>query len=212
MLSVCPIRATLHALKPPLFWAKDTALHGIPHQWGSSALWLLVGSCQLAGTHRRRERSEHIFLPLSLSLSLSLPPSLPPSPFPPTSSALPVIFYQRSWLLMGIPSPLQLPHSPWVPWTFPSPNHPSFLLILGCFTTPRGISASTDTFVNNPFMRLSLGSPLRVPSVSFNDHDQYCAWLAFLAFVSVYQVFHSFPHESKLEKNKPTTGCTTLHN
>lgn len=50
-----------------------------------------LGPASQGGTDRRRERSGFIFSPLFLSLS------------PSTSSALAEIFYQRSWLLMGIP-------------------------------------------------------------------------------------------------------------
>lgn len=111
---------------PPMPSAKEAALHGPLHHWGSSALWLLFGSCQ-SGGNWQKERMVRIHILPSLSL-------------PPTFSALAVTFYQRSWLLMSNPrsSCHILPG-----FQGPPPPQPSILLlILGCFTTPSGISTS----------------------------------------------------------------------
>ena len=181
---------------PPMPSAKEAALHGPLHHWGSSALRLLFGSCQ-SGGNWQKERMVRIHILPSLSL-------------PPTFSALAVTFYQRSWLLMSNPrsSCHILPG-----FQGPPPPQPSILLlILGCFTTPSGISTATGTSANNPLMRLSPMILSRVPSVSCNDHDQHWASMTFLAFVSIHQAVHSLTKESKLEKNRPTTGRTTLHN
>ena len=170
--------------------------HSITRALQPSGFWVLP----IRGNWQKERKVRIHFLP-SLFLSLSLSIHL----LCTGRDLLPKVMAPDGYPL------LQLPHSPWVPGTSPSPNPPSSCWVWDA-SPPLLESLHLLAFLQ---ITHSWDSPMtlsRVPSVSCNDHDQHWASVTFLAFVSIHQAVHSLSKESKLEKNKPIAGCTALHN